>query len=379
MRFQRKYSLILLAYSLIPLPVVAVICQQGDWVLVQTVLNFTENQLLASGIITFLVLAILAAAAFLGSRIFTRPLREVTSAVERLAQGDFSIRIDQRTGDERDELIQAFNDMVPKLEHHMNLQKALNLAMEVQQNLLPKTDPNIQGLDIAGKSMYHYETGGDYYDFLDIGPDQRKINVVVGDVSGHGIPSALLMASVRAAIRQRSLLSGSISQIMSDVNRQLSLDVGDSGRFVTLFYLTVDAFNRRMHWVCAGHEPAILYDPTTDTFEKLGGIGIPLGIDEGFQYEVNEKDGLKEGQIICLCTDGIVEARNSKGEMFGKDTLCDIIRHYAFSSANEILNATINFLKRFQKDILAEDDVTLVVIKVNASGHPNNTSPKRPT
>ena len=366
MTFQRKLSLILLAYSLIPLIVVAVISRQGTLTLYRAFMNASSSQIFFYMIIALLTFFILFVAVWLGSRFLTKTLHEITTAVERLAQGDFSVRIDQRNGDERGKLSQAFNNMVPKLEHHMQLQNALNLAMEVQQNLLPKSIPKIEGLDIAAKSIYCYEIGGDYYDFLNIKPDQRKIDVVVGDVCGHGISSALLMASVRASIKQRSSSLGSISDVVSSANRQLALDVGDSGRFVTFFYLAIDALNRKIRWVCAGHEPTFLYDPTTDSFEKLAGSGLPLGIDKNFRYEENTKIGLKKGQIIFLFTDGIPDARNANGDMLGKNNIKYIIRQMSNSSAEEILSAVIQAQRDFQSEQDPEDDSTLVVIKMLA-------------
>jgi serine phosphatase RsbU (regulator of sigma subunit) len=101
--------------------------------------------------------------------------------------------------------------------------------------LLPGSEPNIDGLDISGRSIYCDETGGDYYDFLDIAnPGERKICVVVGDVSDHGIPSALLMTTARAFLRQRMSRAGDLSQIVADINRQLVRDVEESGQIIAI-------------------------------------------------------------------------------------------------------------------------------------------------
>ena len=197
------------------------------------------------------------------------------------------------------------------------------------------------------------------------GQASKKISVVVGDVCGHGLPSALLMTTARALIRQRSALGGTIAEIVSDVNRQLVLDVAESGSFMTLFYLTADLVNQRLNWVRAGHEPAIFYDPTGNKFEELGGKGPVLGVDSAYRFDQNEKVGLAKGQIILIGTDGIWETHNSKGEMLGKETVCKIIRQYASAGATEILNAIVDFQQRFLKGAQAEDDATLVVIKID--------------
>lgn len=262
--------------------------------------------------------------------------------------------------------VQAREEAMAALDkEHRRVQHSLSLAMEVQQNLLPKSDPNIAGLDIAGRSVYCDETGGDYYDFLKIdGPGDGHIGVVVGDVSDHGIPSALLMATVRAQIRQRCSSHGNIEQVVADVNRQLTQDVKDSGRFMTLFYMEINRPNRIISWVDAGHDPAILYDPNTGKVDELNGAGnLALGVMEGAKFKEATRD-IAPGQIIVIATDGIWEARNPNGEMFGKDELYKIIHQNASATANEIQRAVFESIRRFRKDAKLEDDMTLVVIKI---------------
>ena len=248
---------------------------------------------------------------------------------------------------------------------HRRVRHSLSLAMEVQQNLLPQADPEVEGLDIAGTSIYCDETGGDYYDYLELNnPSKGKLGVVVGDVSDHGIPSALLMATARALIRQRCSAFGRIDRVVSDVNRQLAKDVEDSGRFMTLFYTEIERSNKVLRWVNAGHEPAMIYDPDTDTFSDLNsGNNLALGVFEETEFKEAQRE-IVPGQIITIATDGIWEARNPKGEMFSKDRIRKIIRRSATQTANEIQNAVLDSLKRFQKEVRLEDDITLVVIKI---------------
>ena len=331
----------------------------------RTVQNFTRKQLHITAAHAFAAMILLTVAGLLGSRMITRPIMKIVRAAKQLSKGDFSVRLDMQTGDERDQVIQAFNEMVPKLQDHLRIYKSLNLATEVQQSLLPQANPKVPGLDIVGKSIYCDETGGDYFDYLEIGvKPSGRISVIVGDVADHGVPSALLMATARALIRQRSASPGKIAEIVSDVNRQLTGDVEHSGQFMTLIYLTIDRPNQKLQWVRAGHDPAILYDPSTDTIEELRGTGIAVGVDETWQYEENERTGLKKGQILMLGTDGIWEARNQKGSMFGKNAVHEIIRQNAEADASTIQAAIIDALTRFQNGADLEDDVTLVVIKI---------------
>jgi len=147
------------------------------------------------------------------------------------------------------------------LKNEMLVANFLDLAMDVQQHLLPRRDPAVEGLDIAGKSIYCEETGGDYFDYLEVGKNgQGKIKVVVGDVSDHGIPSALLMTTARAFLRQRAASPGKLNQIVADVNRQIAPDVEESGQFMTLFICEIDSRNGIIRWVNAGHDPALIFD-----------------------------------------------------------------------------------------------------------------------
>jgi sigma-B regulation protein RsbU (phosphoserine phosphatase) len=150
---------------------------------------------------------------------------------------------------------------------------------------------------------------------------KQKVGVAIGDVSGHGIPSALLMATVRSALRQRASLPGSTAKIIYDVNRQLVEDVEDSGQFMTMFFLALDTAAGQLEWVRAGHDPGIVYDPVSDSFSELGGSGLAPGVDAEWIYEDYKKTDLSNGQIIVLSTDGIWEARNKMGEMLGKEPI----------------------------------------------------------
>ena len=244
--------------------------------------------------------------------------------------------------------------------------KALALAGEVQKSLLPQGKPDVQGLDIAGRNVSCDEIGGDYFDFLwrRENPD-GPFSVVVGDITGHGVDSALLMTAARAFLRMRASQPGTISEIITAMNRHLTRDVLESGRFMTLFYLTVDPKQDRIDWVRAGHDPAILYDPQQDAFEELKGSGMALGVNATFEYVENYRDGLTDGQIIAIGTDGIWEAFNKKGKMFGKQRFKDIIRQNARAGADDVLNAVYRELNKFTQGQKSEDDITLVIIKVN--------------
>jgi sigma-B regulation protein RsbU (phosphoserine phosphatase) len=128
--------------------------------------------------------------------------------------------------------------------------------------------------------------------------------------------------------------------------------------------LLIDPSNRRLQWVRAGHDPAVLYDPTLDRFEELGGAGLALGVDQDWHYQVYEKIDVTPGQIIIICTDGLWEAQNPRGDMFGKESIYEIIRANASASAKQLLDLIIEALDRFQEQHHRSDDITLVIVKV---------------
>ena len=298
------------------------------------------------------------------SRNLTLPFGEIIHTLRQIRNGRFDKKVRVTSNDEIGYTGDVINEMTDGLKERQRLQQSLDIAMEVQQNLLPAKDPQIEGLDIAGISLYCEETGGDYYDYLmSADDDPKKICVVVGDVADHGIASALLMTTARAFLRQRTARSGELDQVVSDVNRQLTRDVEDSGRFMTLFICEIHPGNQIIHWVNAGHDPAMIYDHIRSEFGELPGKALPLGVSELTAYQKFDRP-IQPGQIIVLGTDGIWEAQSPQGEMFGKERFKDVIRQNAARPAKDIIQAVINAVDRFCQPLGKADDVTLVVVKV---------------
>ncbi len=313
---------------------------------------------IAAALITILLVAALA---LFVSKVNTQGIKTIVTGLKSLEQGDFSVKFAVKFNDERDLLITTLNDIIPKLEEHLRMSDDLGVAEEVQQSLLPDANPTLPGFDIAGTSLYCEETGGDYYDFIDI--DDEKLAVAVGDVSGHGISSALLMATARALVRLRASLPGPMASIINDVNRCLSLDTSHTGNFMTFFFCQLKARSRKIRWIRSGHDPALIYSPESDRFDELRGRGIALGLDCSFEYEEFQCT-LALNQIILIGTDGIWEMRNEFGEMFGKEKLKMIIRNNSSATAQEISTVITGALADFRGGRQLEDDVTMVVLKV---------------
>ena len=260
--------------------------------------------------------------------------------------------------------IRKFRQRIEEQDRMLQIKASLSQASEIQKSLIPQSNPSIEGYDIAGKTIWCDETGGDYYDFIQSDSQEgSKLTVVVGDVIGHGVPSALLMTTARAFLRERISQGGDTAAIMADVNRQLYRDMNESNRFITLFYSEIEVRRNTLTWARAGHDPALLYDPTEDHFSELEGDGMPLGVLEDVDFEVVRKQ-LARDQILVIFTDGVWETINAQRTLFGKERLEQIIRENANRSAEEIIAAVMTALDEFRKACEVKDDATLVVIKV---------------
>lgn len=320
---------------------------------------------------TLVVLSVVCGAtillAVLFSRTVTKPLKHLSEGAQRLAAGDFETRVPEDSRDEFGQMARVFNQVGPELKAHYDLRRSLDLAREVQQNLLPDTQPSVAGLDVHGQSRYCDQTGGDYYDYLVVGPPEApRLIVIVGDVAGHGISSALLMATARALIRQRLGLEGSLAVKLAEVNQFLCEDVGDSGQFMTLFVAEIDPVEGSLLWVRAGHDPGWRYRPTADTFDTIAGQGVPMGAMEGAEFQ-ERRILLDTEEILLLGTDGIWETLDPAGEMFGKERLEAQVRRHAHLPARAIVEAVMTALDTFRQGAAVVDDATLVVVKRTAA------------
>jgi sigma-B regulation protein RsbU (phosphoserine phosphatase) len=329
------------------------------------VIGKTAEVLRMTGLIVLAVVVAVVVAALLSSRAVTRPISRLVKGGEKLAQGDFDARVDIRTGDELQELADQFNRTGPMLREREKMKHSLALAMEIQQHLLPSQAPRLTGFDIAGDSIFCDETGGDYYDFIelvDLAPD--KLGIAVGDVTGHGIGAALLMASARGVLRSHAgRHGGDLGELFATLNRHLVRDTGDA-RFMTLFYGVLEAGSRRLSWTSGGHDPALWVRRQTGKIEELANTGIPLGIIDEVKYGPGGPVTLESGDLVVIGTDGIWEASNPAGEMFGRQRLRDLLSAAGDMTADEIHAAVVEAVNSFRGAHPQEDDITLVVIRV---------------
>ena len=355
-RIGRKATLIMI----VPFDVVRQLADQTQSKLVGENLK----QMRMAGLLILGVVVIAAALSYIRAGKFTRPIHKLAAAANMLAEGDFSAKADIQTGDELQRLAEVFNDLGPKLQEHEKTQRSLALARAIQQNLLPQQAPEIEGFQIAGRCRYCDETGGDYFDFIHLpGSQNQKVGIVLGDVTGHGVGAALLMASARSILRNASLhFTGDLAELMTQFNDQLSEDTGED-KFMTLFYGALDNTDRTLTWASGGHDPALWYHQHSDAFEELPNTGPLTGYMKDMPYEQAGPVTLEAGDILLVGTDGIWEAENTDGQPYGKDRLHELIRKYKDHTAQQIVDVVIESVEDFCAPGPPADDVTLIVIK----------------
>ena len=243
------------------------------------------------------------------------------------------------------------------IEKH-RIEQQLGIAKEVQKALLPAADPVMGGYDIAGTNVPTWEIGGDYYDYLPQ-PDGR-LGVVIADVSGKGVPAALIMATFRAALRAQRVKGISLDAIAGRLNRIL-LDSMDASRFVTAFYGLLEPRTGAIGFANCGHNPPLLLR-ASGSCDVLASGGPALGMWDGAAF-VPGAASVLPGDVLVLYTDGVIEVMNAAGEMFGIDRLEGVIRQVRGGSSRDRIEAVVDATRAFSGRPGYEDDFTLVIIR----------------
>ena len=354
----------------------------------QSLLKESIFWLQGATMVVLIVAVIAVVLAALKARDVTNPINALIQAGRALGGGDYDAQVEIQTGDEFEQLGRVFNETGPKLRDREKMKRSLELAAAIQQSLLPGQAPSLANFEISGQCLYCDETGGDYYDFIDMSGrktedagrgeasitpsldasrltfhETGRIGLVVGDVSGHGISAALLMAATRGMIRaDADYHADDLSGLFQSLNARLVAETVDD-RFVTLFCGLLDDSARTLAWASAGHEPSIWYHAESGRLEELSSTGMPLGIVAETTFEQSGPIQLQPGDILVAGTDGISEALNSQGEFFGHERFLETIAANADHSAEAICDAVLTSVIMFTQDAARTDDITLIVVK----------------
>ena len=249
--------------------------------------------------------------------------------------------------------VDRINFVSKEIERQKFLQQ-LEIARKIQESLFPKVMPEIEGIDISAVSYPAIHVGGDYYDVLKI---KDKIYAVVADVSGKGIPAALLMTTVRSTLRTLLESTENLSKLVSKLNKRLSEDF-EEDRFVTMAFFSLDK-NGELHVVNAGHDP--VYVVRNGWIETIESSGVPLGIMPDWDYSEKVLK-LDPGTFVVAYTDGVVEARNVKGEEYGFERLEQVLKDFE-GNAKDLTIKIKNSVFDFSSGTDQHDDTTIMVIK----------------
>jgi len=240
------------------------------------------------------------------------------------------------------------------------MERAMQIARDIQQGLLPDSAPQIDGFDIAGFSAPADATGGDTYDFLPL-PDGRWM-IIVADASGHGVGPALVIAETRAMLRAVCLQQPDISAVLQIVNRLLIADL-DEARFVTCFFGLLDPPAGSMTYASAGHGPMIFYDRKADQFHQVAATTLPLGVMEEISFDRTISHKFSRGDLAVIITDGFFEAVDAAGRQFGVERMIERLRRDRDLPAAEIIANLHKAVTEFTGRAAQADDLTAIVIR----------------
>lgn len=315
---------------------------------------------------------------FVAGRI-ARPIAALERQVTKVSSGELDAHIDETASAvEINTLARSFNRMTADLRTNLQrlateqaarqrIEHDLSIARKIQTGLLPKGPPAIPGFQIAGWSLAADQTGGDYFDWIEL-PDGRAV-IAIADATGHGIGPALLISVCRAYFRSAMRQTHSISDAMVQVNSLLMADMSD-GRFVTAALCMIDPATSSIEVFSAGHGPIILYSASSGQTQLLDTDQLPLGLDAMVGGGERRLRPLEPGDLLVLITDGFFEWLNAEGKRYGINALTSFIRANPTLAPAELITALHQDVLRHAAGTSQDDDLTIVVIKRTDAAKP---------
>jgi sigma-B regulation protein RsbU (phosphoserine phosphatase) len=244
------------------------------------------------------------------------------------------------------------------------MERDLAVARQIQRSLLPEHPPVLQGYDIAVLNEPCFECGGDYYDFLTLGP--QTLLAVIADVEGKGVGSALVMSNLQATLRALAMHLHSLETLILSLNEMICNDT-KSEKFLSCFLGLIDTRRNGLHYINAGHCPPLVVRGKDGSHEELSTGGTVIGLFPDTPYQRGSVQ-LEPGDILVCCTDGITEACNIKEDEFGVAGLAKCVALHRTKPAQQIVDAVLAEVTAFSRGGPHQDDKVLMLIKVTASG-----------
>ena len=299
--------------------------------------------------------------------ILTLPIRnkagKIVAALQLLNKAGGSF-----TDEDTDVLLTLSGQMAMSLEnaqlHHdllekERLEREMALARGIQRSLLPETAPVLPGFDLAVLNEPCFEVGGDYYDFLSLGPN--TLLVVIADVEGKGISSAMVMSNLQATLRALVLHLHSLNDIAESVNRMILHDTRGE-KYMTMFMGLIDTRRKAIHYINCGHVPPVIVRPGSEPLQLTEG-GMVIGLFENVQFERGHVK-FQTGDILLLCTDGITESMDVQNEEFGMERLVASVSQVPERKAKEIVLKVCDDVTEYSKGGTHMDDKVIIAIKI---------------
>jgi sigma-B regulation protein RsbU (phosphoserine phosphatase) len=296
----------------------------------------------------------------------TQHLRSLTAGVRQLSSGDFKTRVPVRSSDEFGTLAASFNQMAADLERHQalvveqeRLRGELELSRQIQTEMLPRGPLRSTRAEIAGVSVPAREVGGDFFNYFDL--SDGRLALLVGDVSGKGVSAALLMANAQATLRARLPLENDLAALADAFDRELDRNTPRSV-FLTLFMGILENDGRTLRYVNAGHNPQFVI-AGGGRIQPLSSTGLPIALFAGHGY-AEASVSLDHGDLLFFYTDGLVEAENAAGEMFGAERLQQLLAEAQSRDIDAILRHVEENVRAFRGAVEPLDDATMMALRV---------------
>ncbi len=244
-------------------------------------------------------------------------------------------------------------------QRNLLVQRDLNVAREIQKRLLPDEPPRVAGFDIAGRCQEAAAVGGDFFDFIPL--SNGRWDLLIADVSSHGVAPALIMVGAQHTLRTAAQMHNDLGEVLNVVNRAVCAHATDA-YFVTMMYCRIDPTPRTLNYASAGH-PAYVIDAVGNVTE-LGYEGLPLGVSDDRVYRVDGCVSLRPGDLLLLMTDGVWEAGAANGELFGQQRAFDLVYEHRDKPAAEIVDILVASVQDVCRATEVRDDITVVLMKV---------------
>lgn len=310
-------------------------------------------------------------AAFIVISFLISPIGILAKGADEVARGNLDIVLKIPTGDEIGKLADKFNVMSKNLkkafaeiEDKARMEEELKNAKEIQEVILPRSLPDLPGYAFSVYYKPQSESGGDYYDFIDV--DKAHLGVVVADVTGHGVGAGMVMAMLRSSLRTFTNKKLDASKVLREVNPVLFRDTPPT-MFATVFYGIIDHEKNEMLYTVAGHTQGVVFNPAKATMKMLMAGGMPVGMVDNAIFDAGielYRQKLESGDIVVLYSDGITEAKSPTDEEYGEERFLVAIRDSLSKDLDKMRDGIVGELAKFTADAGQSDDITLILMRV---------------